>query len=183
MRAVPAELDGVLCIEPRILTDRRGYFFESWSRRVCEEAGVVGDFVQDNVSYSRRGVLRGLHIQHPRGQAKLVQAVQGRVFDVAVDLRPDSKNFAKWVGVELSEENHRQVYIPAGFAHGFCVLSEAALVVYKCSDYYAPESEFGVHYADPQIGVDWPIDEPIVSERDAKLPHLRDIPQARLPTL
>ena len=127
MRVLATELDGVLCIEPSVFGDTRGYFFESWSRRVYEEAGIVGDFVQDNVSFSGRGVLRGLHLQHPNAQAKLVRAARGAVFDVAVDVRVGSKTFGKWVGYELSEENHRQLYIPPGFAHGFCVLSEVAL--------------------------------------------------------
>lgn len=181
MRVLATELDGVLCIEPRVLGDPRGYFFESWSRRVYEEAGIVGDFVQDNVSFSRRGVLRGLHLQHPHGQGKLVQAVRGTVFDVAVDVRVGSNTFGNWVGFELSDENHRQLYIAPGFAHGFCVLSDVALFAYKCTEYYAPDSELGVHYADPDIGVKWPIEQPLVSGRDAKHPRLSEIPKTRLP--
>ena len=183
MRVIATELDDVLCIEPRVFGDQRGYFFESWSRRLYEEVGIVGDLVQDNVSFSSRGVLRGLHLQNPHAQGKLVQVARGSVFDVAVDVRMGSKNFGKWVGYELSEENHRQLYIPPGFAHGFCVLSEVALFTYKCTDYYCRESEIGVHYADPEIGIAWPIDDPLVSEKDAKHPRLSEIPRERLPKL
>lgn len=181
MRVLATELDGVLCIEPRVIGDQRGYFFESWSRRVYEQAGIVGEFVQDNVSFSRRGVLRGLHLQHPHGQGKLVQAARGAVFDVAVDVRVGSNTFGKWVGFELSDENHRQLYIPPGFAHGFCVLSDVALFAYKCTEYYTPDSEIGVHYADPDLAIAWPLEHPLVSERDAKHPRLAEISKTRLP--
>ena len=128
-----------------------------------------------------RGVIRGMHYQHPSGQAKLVQALQGEVFDVAVDLRRGSPTFKQWVGVTLSERNHRQLYIPEGFAHGFAVLSAKALFFYKCSDYYAPKCEHGIHYADPAIDIQWPIEAPLLSEKDAALPMLKDVPDEHLP--
>jgi dTDP-4-dehydrorhamnose 3,5-epimerase len=163
-----------------VFGDQRGYFVETYSRRAYEEVGISSEFVQDNVSFSTRGVLRGLHLQRPHAQGKLVQAVRGTLFDVAVDLRVDSPTFKQWVGVELSEDNHKQLYIPPGFAHGFCVLSEVALCVYKCSDYYEPASEFGVHYADPELGIAWPVAEPTVSDKDRQLPLLAEVPKARL---
>jgi dTDP-4-dehydrorhamnose 3,5-epimerase len=154
---------------------------ETWSKRAYSEAGVPGDLVQDNLSLSRRGVLRGLHLQNPRGQGKLVYAIQGTIFDVAVDVRVGSETFGHWESFELSAENHRQVYIPPGFAHGFCVVSETALFAYKCSDYYAPEYELGIHYADPALAIDWPSAEPLVSARDAGHPNLADVEEQKLP--
>jgi dTDP-4-dehydrorhamnose 3,5-epimerase len=175
-------LPGVKLIEPRVYGDSRGYFFEVWSE---ERYGpVVGEagFVQDNLSKSERGVLRGLHLQHPHGQGKLVWVAVGSVWDVAVDIRRGSPAFGKWVGFELSDTNHRQLYIPPGFAHGFCVLSEQALFCYKCTNSYHPETEMGVLYNDPDLAIDWPIDNPKLSQRDLGWPRLALIEQQRLPS-
>ena len=140
-------------------------------------------FVQDNLSYSTRNTLRGLHFQNPHGQAKLVQAVQGEIFDVAVDIRAGSPTFGRWFGIRLSSTNHRQLFIAAGLAHGFCVLSQEARVVYKCSAYYAPRDEAGILWSDPDIGIDWPIETPVLSEKDQGYPLLRDIPDQKLPEM
>ena len=137
--------------------------------------------MQYNLSFSRKGTLRGLHYQHPHGQAKLVQVLAGHVYDVAVDVRKGSTKFGQWFGVHLSSENKRQIYIPEGFAHGFCVFSETALFSYKCSDFYAAECEAGLLWSDPDLAIDWPVKEPILSEKDAVYPRLRDIPLDRLP--
>jgi dTDP-4-dehydrorhamnose 3,5-epimerase len=144
MNIVSTRLDGVLLIEPRVFGDQRGYFYETYQRERYAEAGITVEFVQDNISFSRQNTLRGLHYQHPGGQAKLVQVLEGEIFDVAVDVRYGSPTFGQWVGVTLSSEKQRQLYIPAGFAHGFCVMSPTALFMYKCSDYYAPQHEGGV---------------------------------------
>ena len=181
MNILRTDLDGVLVLEPKVFSDDRGFFLETYHRIKYRGLGITVEFVQDNLSFSHKGTLRGLHYQHPHGQAKLVQVLEGHVFDVAVDVRKESKNFGRWVGVHLSSENKRQVYIPDGFAHGFCVLSETALFLYKCSDLYAPECERGVLWSDPDIGIEWPIKEPILSEKDAVYPRLRDIPLDRLP--
>ncbi|QYJ16108.1 dTDP-4-dehydrorhamnose 3,5-epimerase [Rubrobacter xylanophilus DSM 9941] len=181
MRVLETELPGVLLVEPDVFGDERGFFMESWSGRRYREAGLPECFVQDNLSFSRRGVLRGLHFQHPRGQGKLVSVLQGEVFDVAVDVRRGSPTFGRWVGVSLSEANKRQLYIPPGFAHGFVVLSEAALFFYKCTEYYAPECERTVLWNDPEIGIGWPVEEPVLSEKDQEAPTLREMPPAHLP--
>ena len=175
MKVSTTALEGVLLIEPRVFGDDRGFLFESYSRRKFEDHGIDVTFVQDNHSKSRKGVLRGLHYQENNGQAKLVRVTQGEVFDVAVDIRNNSPTFGKWVGACLSGENHRQMFIPEGFAHGFCVLSDAAEVLYKCSDYYLPENERGIIWNDPDIGIEWPIDDHILSEKDKKYPRLKDI--------
>jgi len=174
-------LEGVLIIEPAVFEDKRGYFMETYNRQRYEASGIRSDFVQDNVSSSVRGALRGLHYQCPHAQAKLVQVLQGAIFDVAVDIRYGSPRFGQWTGAELSDENRRQMYIPEGFAHGFCVLSETALFSYKCSDLYAPECEGGINWSDPTINIDWPIDGPILSEKDKIYPCLDDVPRDRLP--
>ncbi|BBL80618.1 dTDP-4-dehydrorhamnose 3,5-epimerase [Rubrobacter xylanophilus] len=181
MRVLETELPGVLLVEPDVFGDERGFFMESWSGRRYREAGLPERFVQDNLSFSRRGVLRGLHFQHPRGQGKLVSVLRGEVFDVAVDVRRGSPTFGRWVGVSLSEENKRQLYIPPGFAHGFVVLSEAALFFYKCTEYYAPECERTVLWNDPEIGICWPVEEPVLSEKDREAPTLRNMPPGHLP--
>ncbi|MDH5673162.1 MAG: dTDP-4-dehydrorhamnose 3,5-epimerase [Myxococcales bacterium] len=181
MRVEPTTLPGVLTVEPRVFADARGAFFESYVLERYAEAGIDVAFVQDNVSVSARDTLRGLHLQHPRGQAKLVQVLEGEVFDVAVDVRPDSPHFRKYTTATLSGENHRQLFIPGGFAHGFCVLSERAVLSYKCSAYYDPQSELGVRWDDPTIGIDWPVTSPLLSERDRSAPLLSDIDPARLP--
>ncbi|MDD5459161.1 MAG: dTDP-4-dehydrorhamnose 3,5-epimerase [Phycisphaerae bacterium] len=176
-----AEIAGVLIFEPKIFADQRGYFFETWSQDRYRQAGIKENFVQDNVSFSQRGVLRGLHFQYPNEQGKLVQVLSGQVFDVAVDIRVGSPTFGKYVGVELSEENHRQMYIPTGFAHGFCVCSETAFFSYKCTNYYDQKTEGGVIYNDPDIGIEWPISNPVLSSKDAAYGRLGDIPESKLP--
>ncbi|MEX0760500.1 MAG: dTDP-4-dehydrorhamnose 3,5-epimerase [Tistlia sp.] len=183
MNVSQTALPGVLLVEPQVFRDGRGAFMESWNARRYAEAGIDLPFVQDNVSRSAKGVLRGLHLQHPRAQGKLVQVLLGEVFDVAVDLRPDSPSFRKWVAVLLSADNARQLWIPPGFHHGFCVTSEEALFAYKCTDFYAPGAEAGVAWDDPEIGIEWPTAEPTVSQKDAALPRLAALPDGYLPPL
>jgi dTDP-4-dehydrorhamnose 3,5-epimerase len=181
MNVIETELPGVLIIEPQVFGDERGFFMESWNERRYEEAGLPDRFVQDNLSYSSYGVLRGLHFQNPQPQGKLVSVLRGEVFDVAVDIRVGSPTFGKWTGATLSEENRRQFYVPEDFAHGFVVTSETALFFYKCTDYYAPSSERVVLWNDPEIGIEWPTDTPILSERDSTAPPLRKMPAGSLP--
>ncbi len=175
MKVTKTELEDVLIIEPEVHSDSRGSFYESYVQKKYQAHGINGEFVQDNHSMSRKGVLRGLHFQETPGQAKLVRVTQGEVFDVAVDIRKGSPTFGKWSGVRLSAENHRQLYIPVGFAHGFCVLSETAEFLYKCSAYYAPSGERGILWNDPDIGIAWPVKDPLLSEKDKRLPRLRDL--------
>ncbi len=182
MKISETEIPGVLIFEPKVFEDDRGFFLETWRKDKYAEAGVKEDFVQDNVSFSMRGTLRGLHFQNPHGQGKLVQVLTGQVFDVAVDVRIGSPSFGKWVGIELSGEDHRQMYIPPGFAHGFCVMSEKALFSYKCTDYYAAECDFGIAWNDPDIGIEWPIADPVLSQKDAKNPRLSQVTEKNLPT-
>jgi dTDP-4-dehydrorhamnose 3,5-epimerase len=181
MNVVETSLPGVLIIEPDVFGDERGFFMETWNGRRYEEAGLPGRFVQDNLSYSARGVLRGLHFQNPQPQGKLVSVLWGEVFDVAVDIRAGSPTFGEWTGVPLSAENKRQFYVPPDFAHGFLVTSEDAIFFYKCTDYYAPSSEGIVLWNDPDIGIEWPTDAPTLSERDGKAPLLREMPEGSLP--
>jgi len=174
MKVTATEIEGVYILEPKVFGDSRGYFFESYSARNLKDAGIDTVFVQDNQSKSSYGVIRGLHYQlPPHCQTKLVRVVEGTIYDVAVDLREGSPSFGKWVGVELSAENKRQLYIPHGFAHGFSVLSETAILNYKCDDYYHPETEGGIIYNDPTLNIDWgvPAGQEIISEKDAKLPQ------------
>jgi len=180
MRLVPTDLPGVTIIEPRVFGDGRGFFVETYNHARYRDAGLRDGFVQDNLSQSSRGVLRGLHFQNPHAQAKLVTVLQGEVYDVAVDIRVGSPTFGKYVGVVLSGENKRQLFIEEGFAHGFCVTSETALFMYKCSDRYAPESEGGILWSDPDLGIRWPIPRPHLSAKDEKLPRLRDLDPKRL---
>jgi dTDP-4-dehydrorhamnose 3,5-epimerase len=168
-------LPGVLVVEPDVFADHRGHLFEAYHEGRYAQAGIAGRFVQDNLSRSRRGVLRGLHFEAGRAQSKLVWVVAGEVFDVAVDVRPDSPSFAQWFGIRLSGDNHRQLYVPPGCAHGFCVLSDVADVIYKSTTLFAPEHARGVIWNDPTIGIDWPLASPELSERDAGLPRLQDI--------
>ncbi len=175
------KLNELIIIETDIFSDERGTFLESHQQMKYEAGGVAASFVQDNLVYSNGSVLRGLHYQLGRSQAKLIYVVQGAIFDVAVDVRKGSPTFGVWESVTLSAENHRQLFIPEGFAHGYCVLSETAAVVYKCSDYYAPAEERGICWDDPSIAVDWPVSEPVISERDRNLPYLESIPAAELP--
>ena len=180
MNVTRCNLQGLLVIEPKVFGDARGFFIETWNRRRYQEAGLDGDFVQDTLSFSRRGILRGLHLQNPNPQGKLLQVLQGEVFDVAVDVRRSSGTFGKWHGLILSAENKRQFYIPPGFAHGFAVLSETALFHYKCTEFYSPKDELAIRWDDPDIGIEWPLKEPQLSERDAKALYLRDAPPERL---
>lgn len=180
MKMIETRLPGVLILEPRVFRDDRGHFAETWHRERYRDAGIAMDFVQDNVSYSRHGVLRGLHFQNPAPQGKLVSVLQGEVFDVAVDLRRGSRTFGQWVGVELSGDNMLQLWIPEGFAHGFVVTGESALFSYKCTRFYAPEHEKSLRWDDPEIGIDWPIESPIVSPKDARAAGLGDIPRDHL---
>jgi dTDP-4-dehydrorhamnose 3,5-epimerase len=181
MKVKEAELREVLIIEPDTFPDQRGFFMETYHQEKYERLGIRTRFVQDNLSSSVRGTLRGLHYQHPRGQAKLIQVVRGEIFDAVVDIRSGSPTFGKWGGVKLSDESKRQLFVPEGFAHGFCVLSETALVHYKCGDFYAPKSEGGILWCDPDIGIEWPISDPLLSEKDSKYPSLKDMPKDRLP--
>jgi dTDP-4-dehydrorhamnose 3,5-epimerase len=175
VRFRPSELPDVVLVEPDVHRDQRGFFLETYHARKYAEGGVPGPFVQDNHSRSVKGTLRGLHAQRQHPQGKLVRAVEGEMFDVAVDIRPSSPTFGRWVGVRLSGENFRQLYIPPGFAHGFCVLSELVHVEYKCTDFYRPEDEIGIAWDDPEIGIAWPLSEPVVSAKDRGLPRLRDL--------
>ena len=174
MKFVPTELPGVILVEPDVHRDARGFFLESYHARKYAEGGIPGPFVQDNHSHSVRGTLRGLHAQRRKPQGKLVRAVVGEMFDVAVDIRPGSPTFGRWVGATLSGENFRQLYIPPGFAHGFCVLSERVHVEYKCTDFYDAADEVGVAWDDPAIGISWPIRDPIISAKDRTLPRLSE---------
>ena len=174
MKVTATEIPGVVAIEPDVFRDPRGYFMETFHAGKFRSQGLPDTFVQDNQSRSARGVLRGLHyqLQHPQG--KLVRVVNGEVFDVAVDIRKGSPFFGRWVGAVLSDENMKQVYIPPGFAHGFCVLSEQADVVYKCTDLYAPGDEYGIAWNDPGIGIEWPQMEYRLSDKDGRNPRLSD---------
>lgn len=176
MRVIETALPEVLLIEPDVFGDSRGFFQEVWRQENYVEAGIPGPFVQDNLSRSARGVLRGLHFQKPGAQGQLVQVIAGAVFDVAVDIRQGSATFGKWVGETLSAENHRQLWVPGGFAHGFCVVSDSADFLYKCTAPYRPADEHGIRYDDPDIGIEWPVREPHLSDRDRSAPLLRDAP-------
>ena len=167
-------LPGVLLLTPAVFGDGRGHFKETFRANAYTDVGIDVLFVQDNFSRSSGGVLRGLHFQVSQPQGKLVSCLRGRVFDVAVDIDPESSTFQRWVGFELSDQNHRQLYIPAGYAHGFCVLSESADFFYKCTDYYNPADEAGIRWDDPQVGIDWPLSEPTLSDKDANLQSLAD---------
>ena len=180
MNVTRCEIPELLVIEPRVFTDERGYFMETWTEAGYGELGLP-HFVQDNRTFSRQGVIRGLHLQHPFAQAKLVSVSQGEVFDVVVDVRVGSPSFGRSVSTVLSEHNRLQLFIPAGFAHGFCVTSPAAVLAYKCSDVYRVEAELGIRYDDPDLGIAWPAARPLLSDKDRSLPRLRDIDRARLP--
>jgi dTDP-4-dehydrorhamnose 3,5-epimerase len=181
MKIINTSIDGVIIIEPVHFKDDRGFFMETYQKERYQACGIKCDFVQDNLSSSIQGTLRGLHYQYPTAQAKLVHVIQGEVYDVAVDIRRGSPTYGKWTGEILSGENKRQLFIPEGFAHGFCVTSKTAILAYKCSNYYSPESEAGVLWSDPEIGIDWPVASPVLSEKDKKLPFLKNIPSDRLP--
>lgn len=181
MKVHPTDLPGVLRIEPRVFADSRGSLVETWNATRYGTAGLPTNMVQDNLSTSRQGVLRGLHFQHPHPQGKLIYVLEGEIFDVAVDIRVGSPTFGRWVGMNLSAEAGGQLYIPEGFAHGFCVLSPRALVVYKCTDVYRPECETGIRWNDPDLGIRWPTGAPTLSPKDKACPRLCDLPHDRLP--
>lgn len=181
MKIIETSLPGCLVVEPKVFGDARGYFYESYNRSKFNEMGIDVDFVQSNVSRSARGVLRGLHYQWPHPQGKLVSVLEGEVYDVAVDIRRGSPTFGKWAGVMLTAENHRHFWIPEGFAHGFCVVSEHATFSYQCTDLYNAQADGGVRWDDPAIGVDWPLSDPLLSDKDSKAPLLADITEDRLP--
>jgi dTDP-4-dehydrorhamnose 3,5-epimerase len=166
VKFIPTEMPGVILVEPQVFRDARGFFLETYQQRKFAEGGINVRFVQDNHSRSSRGTLRGLHLQRTRMQGKLIRAVQGEIYDVAVDVRRNSPYYRKWLGVTLSAENFLQLYIPPGFAHGFCVISETAEIEYKCTDYYAPEDELTVLWNDPSLGIDWPASDPLLSAKD-----------------
>ena len=182
MDVIKTVLPGVLVFKPRVYEDPRGYFLETFHRQRYHDAGITADFVQDNISSSSQGTLRGLHYQHPGGQGKLVQVLAGSVYDVALDIRPNSPTFGQWYGIDLSADKHNQMYIPPGFAHGFYVTSEHALFSYKCTDYYNPNTEGGIIWNDPELGIQWPLKgEPILSDKDRQFSQLSDIPVQQLP--
>ena len=175
MKFLPRTLPEVILIEPAVFRDERGFFLETYHQRKFRDGGLPGDFLQDNHSFSVRGTLRGLHAQLRKPQGKLVRAVQGEIFDVAVDIRPESPTFGRWVGEVLSGENLYQLYVPPGFAHGFCVTSESAHVQYKCTELYDREDEIAVAWNDPRIGIAWPMEDPLLSPKDLAAPKLAEI--------
>lgn len=182
MNVEPTRIPDVLRVEPKVFGDARGFFLETYNAQRYEAAGIAARFVQDNLSRSAPGILRGLHLQHPHGQGKLVSVLEGRVLDVAVDVRVGSPTFGQHVTEELDAERKNQLWIPGGFAHGFCVLGEApALFAYKCTDFYAPDCELTVRWDDPTIGIDWPLSDPTVSDKDRAGERLSSIDRARLP--
>lgn len=181
MNIITTFIKGILIIEPKTFTDKRGFFMETYNQRKYFESGIKTKFVQDNLSCSFKNTVRGLHFQIRHPQAKLVQVISGKIFDVAVDLRPGSLTFGRWIGTHLSDENRRQMFIPEGFAHGFCVLSKIAHFYYKCSDFYAPDDEGGIIWSDPDIGIEWPVTNPVISEKDKQYPNLSDLTAEQLP--
>jgi dTDP-4-dehydrorhamnose 3,5-epimerase len=177
---IPGELDGLLIFQPKVHADPRGFFVETWNEPRYRAAGLDVDFIQDNLSLSRRGTLRGLHFQNPNPQGKLISVWQGEVFDVAVDVRRRSPTFGRWHGLRLSSEHPRQFYVPPGFAHGFYILSETALVHYKCTALYSPQDELTVRWDDPDLGIAWPLGDRVLSEKDSRAPRLGELPGERL---
>ena len=175
MQMEPLRLSGLKRIKPKIFFDERGFFFETYRQPTYAALGIDVPFVQDNLSFSKQGTLRALHYQSEPGQAKLLSCLQGRIFDVAVDIRPHSSTFGEWEGVELNDENNHQLFIPVGFAHGYCVLSETALVHYKVSSLYNPSTERSLRWNDPRFNIRWPIEKPILSERDQKSPFAHEV--------
>ncbi len=181
MKVIETSLPGAVVIEPQVFGDARGFFYESYNKAKYHEAGITAEFVQSNVSRSAKGVLRGLHYQWPNPQGKLVSVLEGEVFDVAVDIRRGSPTFGQWTGVMLTADNHRHFWIPEGFAHGFCVLSDAATFSYQCTALYDRIGDASVRWDDPDIGIDWPVRRPLLSEKDQKAPLLKDVAADRLP--
>ena len=175
MKVIETKLPGVLIIEPKVFGDPRGFFKETFQAERYREAGIEYDFVQDNHSRSQKGVLRGLHFQLTKPQGKLVSCSRGALFDVVVDVDPLSATFGQYVGVELTQDNHLQMWVPPGYAHGFCVLTDNADFLYKCTDYYDPSDERGLIWNDLDVAIEWPIDQPLLSEKDARLPTLKKL--------
>jgi dTDP-4-dehydrorhamnose 3,5-epimerase len=180
MNVLQTELPGVLVIEPKVFGDSRGFFAETFHAERYAAAGIRASFVQDNWSRSVRGTLRGLHFQNPRAQGKLVMVSRGSIFDVVVDIRRGSPHFGKWMGVELSDENRRQLWVPPGFAHGFCTTSDVVDLLYKCTELYVPSADAGILWNDPDLGIRWPVENPLLSAKDTALPRLKDA--QRLPS-
>lgn len=183
MNRIETGIPGVVVIEPEVHGDERGFFMELWRASPFRAAGLPGTFAQCNVSRSGPGVVRGLHYQYPQSQGKLISVLEGRIFDVAVDIRTDAPTFRRWVGVELSAANHRLLWVPEGFAHGFCVLGERALICYLCTTEYAAAADAAIAWNDPDIGVDWPCEPQRLSERDRTAPRLRDLAPEDLPRM
>jgi dTDP-4-dehydrorhamnose 3,5-epimerase len=183
VRTIETGIPGLVVVEPAVYGDPRGFFMETWHAARYREAGLPDRFVQSNLSRSGSGVIRGLHFQYPQPQGKLVSVLEGRAFDVAVDIRRDSPSFGQWAGVELSAENHRQLYVPEGFAHGFCVLGETVLLAYLCTAEYRAEYDAAIAWDDPDIGIRWPISNGILSAKDASAPRLADIQPDALPRI
>jgi dTDP-4-dehydrorhamnose 3,5-epimerase len=181
MKVIETALPGALVLEPQVFGDARGFFYESYNKAKWIEAGIDAHFVQSNVSRSARGVLRGLHYQWPNPQGKLVSVLEGDVYDVAVDIRRGSPTFGQSVGVMLTADNHRHFWIPEGFAHGFCVVSEFATFCYQCTALYDPKADAGIRWNDAALGIDWPVGAPLLSDKDSKTPLLEDVPPSRLP--
>jgi dTDP-4-dehydrorhamnose 3,5-epimerase len=181
MKVIETPLPGALIIEPQVFGDTRGFFYESYNKASYREAGINADFIQSNVSRSARGVLRGLHYQWPNPQGKLVSVLEGEVYDVAVDIRHGSPTFGRSFGVMLSAENHRHFWVPEGFAHGFCVLSEFATFTYQCTALYDRAADAGIRWNDADLGIDWPLSEPLLSDKDSRAPMLKDVAIHRLP--
>lgn len=180
MKVIRADIEDVLIVEFDVYGDERGYFLESWNAERYRALGIPADFVQDNISFSKKHVLRGMHFQNPTPQGKLLTVLSGEVFDVVIDIRLGSPTFGKWISVVLSSENKRQLYVPEGFAHGFLVMSEEALVNYKCTGLYHKGAEHGIRWDDPDIAIDWPTEAPILSAKDSEAPFLKDIPEKQL---
>lgn len=175
VRVTSIDIPGVLLFEPAVISDHRGWFFEAYHEQRYRDAGVTEHFVQDNCSRSTRNTIRGLHFQEPQAQGKLVMALEGTVYDVVVDIRKGSPTFGKWYGVALSDKNFHQIYVPPGCAHGFCVTSETATFLYKCTAYYSPKDERGILWSDPTLGIPWPVSEPILSPKDRAYPTLKEM--------
>jgi len=182
MNVIKTELPGVIIFEPTVFGDDRGYFLETYNADRYKEAGISENFIQDNLSFSRKGILRGLHYQTPMEQGKLVQVIKGEVYDVAVDVRAGSPTFGQWYGSVLSESNKRQIYVPAGFAHGFVVTSDTALFSYKCTELYNPTNERRIAWNDTDLAINWPITDPLVSEKDQQAVLLKDLQKQELPS-
>tara|TARA_B110000902_G_scaffold25767_1_gene28110 strand:- start:672 stop:1226 length:555 start_codon:yes stop_codon:yes gene_type:complete len=182
MNVIKTEIPDLIIFEPAVFGDDRGYFLETYNADRYKEAGISENFVQDNLSFSRKGILRGLHYQTPMEQGKLVQVIEGEVYDVAVDIRVGSPTFGAWQSVVLSGLNKRQFYVPPGFAHGFVVTSETALFSYKCTDFYNPAGERSIAWNDPELGIDWPVTDPLVSEKDQRAVLLKDLQKQELPS-